>query len=162
MLLNVLRRNNMPCSSDGYENDDPPKRKGGVKCSYCGAYNPQAYKGECPQCRDPASDEDASDCSDDEESDSSSSDEESDTGSGYGTLDGATRAACEMAKLIRLGWKGSNGFKMLSPQTRAWVEHHDEVDRKRLEREKKIEQRKRLKEKALHKLSSKERKALGL
>jgi hypothetical protein len=121
-------------------------------------YGPSHRKrGKTKDEEDDESDSSASDCSSSDES----SDEEEDE-SGYGTLTGAMRAACEMAELIRMGWKGTNGFKMLSTTTRAWVERHDEVDRERLEREKKKREKQNLKEKALNKLSKKEREALGL
>jgi hypothetical protein len=135
----------MPCSSDGYSS----KHKRGIEEE------------------DEYDDEEADDKdSDSSASDSSSSDEESDSeeedDSGYGTLDGATRAACALVNLIRAGWKGKDGLKLLPPSVRTWIERHDEVDRQRLLREKKKKEKQHLKAKALHKLSKKEREALGL
>jgi hypothetical protein len=83
-------------------------------------------------------------------------------------LDKATRAACEMARVIRkygqalIGDEGTDLFDKLSSKTKGWVKRHDEADRRRIKEEKKEMRRKKLRKLALAKLSHKEREALNL
>jgi hypothetical protein len=69
-------------------------------------------------------------------------------------LNAATRAACEMSKLV--------DRSKLSKETRKWVEAHDEMDRRREAAEKTKKERETTKKKALEKLTPAEKKALGL
>jgi hypothetical protein len=83
-------------------------------------------------------------------------------------LDKATRAACEMARIIReygealIGDEGKDLFHKLSKETKKWIEKHDAMDAKRLKLEQEEKDRKRLKKQALCKLSKKEREVLDL
>lgn len=78
----------------------------------------------------------------------------------YSAATEATRAACEMAKLLRS--KGPKSFSKLSLQTRAWVEKHDKIDEERIERDLEETKRKSKIAKALNKLSTEDKEALGL
>lgn len=70
----------------------------------------------------------------------------------------ATRAACEMAKLLRfLGFVNE-----LSAATLNWIAEHEKEDAERRAREKEARQVKRLKQSGLGKLTHAEKKALGL
>lgn len=76
--------------------------------------------------------------------------------------DEATVAACEMADVLRV----HGLFARLSAPTRAWIEKHEEADRRRADSEaKQRAERKRregLRRGALGKLTAEEKKALGL
>lgn len=69
-------------------------------------------------------------------------------------LNAATRAACEMSKLV--------DKSKLSTETRKWVEAHEEADRRREQRKKIALNKQTLRNQALSRLSKEERKALGL
>lgn len=79
----------------------------------------------------------------------------------------ATRAACDMARLIRKkdkqmpkGHKGIRMFDRLTKETRHWVRAHDKADKERIEEEKQRRIESKLRSDALAKLSPAERKAL--
>lgn len=81
----------------------------------------------------------------------------------------ATRAACEMAALIRKkdaelpkGHKAILMFDKLSTKTRKWVRKHDAIDKKRILQEQAEKKRKDLQKKALAKLTKEERSVLNL
>lgn len=82
-------------------------------------------------------------------------------------LDQATRVACDLARQIRAnhiseGYPGGTGVEGCSKETQLWVIRHDKADEARLRRERKHAKQKRLRAKALAKLTPKERKRLGL
>lgn len=70
----------------------------------------------------------------------------------------ATRAACDLAAVLRRGGSASD----LRPETQAWIADHDELDRRRATQEAAAAERKRAKKIALDKLTPEERRALGL
>ena len=76
----------------------------------------------------------------------------------YDRADAATRAACEMARILRAYHK----FDQLSQETRRWVKRHGRIDRERERDEKREREHSESKERALAKLSRKEREVLGL
>ena len=78
----------------------------------------------------------------------------------YDKLNEATRAACELARVLR--GQAIGRWDSVSEKTKKWVEHHDKMDAARIKREKEEHRRKKLKKQALKKLSHKEREALGL
>lgn len=70
----------------------------------------------------------------------------------------ATRAACEMARLL----KGTALFQRLSPKTLEWVKEHAKIDRERRKEEKRERAEKELEKRARAKLTKAERRALGI
>lgn len=76
----------------------------------------------------------------------------------------ATRAACEMASLIRQHFSGrkSQLYFKLSPATQAWIRTHDKIDRERKKEEKKERAERKLEKRARAKLTKAERRALGI
>lgn len=81
----------------------------------------------------------------------------------------ATRAACDMAALIRKedskmpkNHKGITLFSRLKRETTTWVRTHDAIDASRLKSEARAKQRKETIQKALHKLTEKEKELLNL
>lgn len=81
-------------------------------------------------------------------------------------LDKATRAACEMARVIRYQSENNHEcsflFDSLTTRTQKWIKAHEKMDRERLKQEKLERRRKKLKKRALKKLSKKEIEALGI
>lgn len=83
-------------------------------------------------------------------------------------LDESTRAACEMARAIRLADKRVRQydvfptFPTLSKGTRNWIKKHDAMDKRRLEEEEREKRRNKLKKRALSKLNPEERQALDI
>ena len=73
-------------------------------------------------------------------------------------LDAATKAACEMASVLR----ETPLVTLLSPQTRLWIKEHRRADDERLAVEREARRRKELRTRALDKLSVEEREMLGL
>ena len=69
----------------------------------------------------------------------------------------ATRAACEMARMLR---SGKPNFDGLSKATRSWVREHDKVDRECRKREKAEAAERREAKAALSKLTKRERELL--
>jgi hypothetical protein len=90
--------------------------------------------------------------------------------------DAATRAACELVRVLRdnypkvtermftskLNGIATKGIPLLSSKTIAWVKRHKHEDELRLSKEELRKKQERLKKRALAKLTSKERKLLGL
>ncbi len=77
--------------------------------------------------------------------------------------DAATRAACDMVRVVRSTpstWDKVAG--KLSAGTLAWVQRHDELDARREREEVDRAKQKRIRDEALAKLSKKEREALGI
>lgn len=72
--------------------------------------------------------------------------------------DRATRAACEMGKIIRA--KGL--FNQLMPETKKWLETHEAFDAERISKELAKAKKKALVRSALAKLTDLEREALGI
>jgi hypothetical protein len=61
------------------------------------------------------------------------------------------------AELASIAWDQN-----LSKESKKWIKKHEEADARRLASEKKERKRKRIKKRALSKLTPKERKVLGL
>jgi hypothetical protein len=72
-------------------------------------------------------------------------------------LDEVTRVACEMEKLLIHSQRSK-----LSAETRSWIERHRKWDREREKEAADNKKRKKLKEKALGKLSKAEKEAIGV
>lgn len=79
-------------------------------------------------------------------------------------LDRATRAACDLANSLRnqLSERSLELRGAVSEETYRWVLRHDRLDRERKEREEAEKKKQLIRRRALEKLSSKERAALGL
>ena len=91
-----------------------------------------------------------------------SRDDDKDWGEILERLDRATRVACELARYIREVVGQPLASSTISRDSRRWVQEHDVADRRRLAAEEKEKQRKHKKAQALSKLTSEERKLLGL
>ena len=75
----------------------------------------------------------------------------------YERLQLATRAACELARLLKKELYLSQGWEVkVSKQTRRWVRIHDKIDRQRIAREKKEKKERHERVKALKKLTPRE------
>lgn len=74
-------------------------------------------------------------------------------------LELVTRVACELARIIKRHVPSFG--HLVSKETQRWVSKHEEADRRRLEREEKERNDKRLLKEALRKLTSEECRVLG-
>jgi hypothetical protein len=72
-----------------------------------------------------------------------------------------TRIACELAEAIR-GSGQAFWFDRLSKETQMWIREHDKIDKQRRREQNEVEERDRNRRRALKKLTTAERKALGL
>lgn len=76
----------------------------------------------------------------------------------------AARAACDLARIVREDFP-QTWRKMkhnVSPQTLAWIEKHDEEDRKRIKREIEEAERNKQRKDAIAKLTDWEKQLLGI
>lgn len=77
-------------------------------------------------------------------------------------LDEATRAACELGRLVQTISEGRKGGIYVSLETRSWLSRHEEQDARRRRQETEQQQRQTERKKALSKLTAAERKLLGV
>lgn len=73
--------------------------------------------------------------------------------------DRATRAACELGRLLKTVPKL---FATLTPRTQKWIKRHEAMDRRRIEQEKEKKRTTKIRQNALAKLSKEERDILGV
>lgn len=81
----------------------------------------------------------------------------------YTRLNKATKAACELGRLLQSVYS-ENGYDwelLVSESTKRWVRRHEEVDRKRIAREKKDNEDRARRREILAKLTKEERRILG-
>jgi len=88
--------------------------------------------------------------------------DDDDCSDAYRSADRATKAACDIVRVVRDRGVWRDVVNGLSKSTQKWIEQHDKADADRLEREAEEAKAKALKKRALGKLTNKERAALGL